>query len=132
MGSDGQSQSRAERVRHTEARGVAEASARLIARSPRLIEAASDEERRAQAAILFSEANDLSRAIANFGHYGFDPAEIGLLLDAQDIHVRTGFHCAPRVFPQLPEAAAGLVRVSFGPFNSEDDVRALTRALPVG
>ena len=34
----------------TEARGVAETSARLIARSPRLIEAASDEERQAQAA----------------------------------------------------------------------------------
>ena len=63
----------------TEARGVAEASARLIARSPRLIEAASDEERQAQAAILFSEANDLSQAIANFGRYGFDPAAIGEL-----------------------------------------------------
>jgi two-component system sensor histidine kinase TorS len=62
-----------------EARGVAETSARLIARSPRLIEAASDEERQAQAAILFAEAKDLRQSIAKFGGYGFDPAAISEL-----------------------------------------------------
>ncbi len=68
----------------TEARGVAETSARLIARSPRLIEAASDEERQAQAAILFAEAKDLRQSIAKFGGYGFDPAAISELQASVD------------------------------------------------
>jgi two-component system sensor histidine kinase TorS len=68
----------------TEARGVAETSARLIARSPRLIEAASDVERQVQAAILFAEANGLRQSIANFGGYGFDPTAISELQASVD------------------------------------------------
>ena len=70
--------------------------------------------------------------VLSFNVPGYDAAEIGMILDAAGIHVRTGFHCAPHLFETLPGTSGGTVRVSFGPFNSADDVRALTRALPGG
>jgi cysteine desulfurase / selenocysteine lyase len=70
--------------------------------------------------------------VLSFNVQGFDAAEIGLLLDAAGIEVRTGFHCAPHLFENLPHTAGGTVRVSVGPFNSASDVRELTTALPGG
>lgn len=47
-------------------------------------------------------------------HASADPAEIGLSLDAAQIHVRTGHHCAPWLHPHLGTAASGTVRISPG------------------
>ncbi|MCC6670479.1 MAG: aminotransferase class V-fold PLP-dependent enzyme [Planctomycetes bacterium] len=67
--------------------------------------------------------------ILSFTMPGLDPAEIGALLDDAGIHVRTGFHCAPWVHAALGTEAAGVVRISAGPFTAADELRAPARAL---
>jgi cysteine desulfurase / selenocysteine lyase len=57
-------------------------------------------------------------------------AELGGILDeAFDIAVRPGLHCAPYVHRALGTFPDGTVRVSPGPFNTEEDVDRLARAL---
>jgi len=57
-------------------------------------------------------------------------AEIGGILDQSfDIAVRPGLHCAPYIHRSLGTFPDGTVRVSPGPFNTEDDVDCLVRAL---
>jgi selenocysteine lyase/cysteine desulfurase len=83
-------------------------------------------------ATLYGPSDGPRIPVLSFNVPGYDAAEIGMILDAAGIHVRTGFHCAPHLFETLPGTSGGTVRVSVGPFNSADDVRALTRALPGG
>ena len=61
---------------------------------------------------------------------GLDPAEVGMILAGAGIHVRTGFHCAPWIHQHTGTEAAGVVRVSVGPFTTADDALAVTTALP--
>ncbi len=57
-------------------------------------------------------------------------AEIGGILDqAFDVAVRPGLHCAPYIHRSLGTFPEGTVRVSTGPFNTEDDIDHLVRAL---
>jgi cysteine desulfurase family protein len=60
-----------------------------------------------------------------------DPKELGGILDsAFDIAVRPGLHCAPYVHRSLGTfERGGTVRVSTGPFNTEEDVDQLALAL---
>lgn len=68
--------------------------------------------------------------LLSFNVAGLDPAEAGLLLDAQGIHVRTGFHCAPWIHEPLGTTAGGTIRVSLGPFVSADEIAQVPRSLP--
>jgi cysteine desulfurase family protein len=57
-------------------------------------------------------------------------AEIGGILDqAFDVAVRPGLHCAPYVHRSLGTFPEGTVRVSTGPFNTDEDIDHLARAL---
>jgi cysteine desulfurase/selenocysteine lyase len=57
-------------------------------------------------------------------------AELGGILDqAFDIAIRPGLHCAPYIHRSLGTFPEGTVRVSVGPFNTEQDVDSLVRAL---
>jgi selenocysteine lyase/cysteine desulfurase len=57
-------------------------------------------------------------------------AEIGAILDESfDIAVRPGLHCAPYIHRSLGTFPDGAVRVSPGPFSSEEDIDRLVRAL---
>ena len=56
-------------------------------------------------------------------HDGFDPSELGAVFAGADIHVRTGFHCAPWLHDHLGTAAAGTIRISPGPFTTADEMR---------
>lgn len=67
--------------------------------------------------------------ILSFTVAGLDPAEAGTLLAEADIHVRTGFHCAPWIHEALGTAASGTIRVSPGPEISEEGILAPLRAL---
>ena len=58
-----------------------------------------------------------------------DPAEAGLLLDAAGIHVRSGFHCAPWIHARLGSERSGTLRISPGPFVSEDAASRVVAAL---
>jgi selenocysteine lyase/cysteine desulfurase len=52
------------------------------------------------------------------------------LLDSYGIIVRTGLHCAPKIFPSLGiDPRLGTVRVSLSRFSTRADIAALTEAL---
>lgn len=59
-----------------------------------------------------------------------EPSEVGYKLDTQyDIAVRVGLHCSPAAHRTLGTFPQGTVRISPGPFNTEDDIEALCTAL---
>lgn len=60
---------------------------------------------------------------------GYAPDEIGSVLDAQNVYVRTGLHCAPLAAKKMNVFPAGTVRFSVGRFTNENDFSALRSAL---
>ena len=66
-------------------------------------------------------------AVLSFTMKGVHPHDLGTVLDAEGIAVRTGHHCAMPVmtFFGLPATA----RASFGCYNTADDVARLVAAL---
>ncbi len=67
--------------------------------------------------------------ILSFTVPGLDPSEVGAILADHDVHVRTGFHCAPWAHDAFGTSDTGVVRVSPGPFVSADDVRRVCEIL---
>jgi cysteine desulfurase / selenocysteine lyase len=56
--------------------------------------------------------------------------ELGAILDQSfDIAVRPGLHCAPYIHRALGTFPDGLVRISPGPFSTEEDIDSLAAAL---
>ena len=64
---------------------------------------------------------------------GYDPQEAAALLDANfRIQVRAGLHCAPLIHRAMRTFdAGGTLRISFGPFNTPDEVDQTIHALSV-
>ncbi|MCX6256354.1 MAG: aminotransferase class V-fold PLP-dependent enzyme [Bacteroidia bacterium] len=62
---------------------------------------------------------------------GFDSGDVGTLLDVDyNIAVRTGLQCAPMVHELLgTDKIHGTVRLSIGPFNTEDHIDTAINAL---
>lgn len=76
--------------------------------------------------IAAAAAHQPAAPIVSFTVEGYDPAEIAMVLEqAAGVQARAGFHCAARVHEHLGTARGGTVRVSFGPFNTVDDVVAV-------
>lgn len=68
--------------------------------------------------------------ITTFNLDGLDPADVGRILDQRfGVMVRTGLHCAALAHRKLRTERRGGVRVSFGYFNTVDDVGVITKAL---
>lgn len=63
-------------------------------------------------------------AVVSFGFSGVGPVEVSYVLDeVYGLLVRAGLHCAPDAHRSLGTLEdGGLVRVSFGPFNTAADV----------
>jgi cysteine desulfurase family protein len=75
---------------------------------------------------------DFSRRVGtlSFRTAALPAAEVGGILDqAFDIAVRPGLHCAPYIHRSLGTFPEGTVRVSPGPFNTEEDIDRLADAL---
>ncbi len=66
-------------------------------------------------------------AIISFVIEGIHPLDLGTLLDVRGIAVRTGHHCAQPLLRRFGLTAA--TRVSFGIYNTSEDIGALIRAL---
>ncbi len=58
-----------------------------------------------------------------------DPEEAGILLAEAGLQVRTGYHCAPWIHSCIGTEAGGTVRISPGPFSSEDEILLVPAAL---
>ncbi len=81
---------------------------------------------------LYGPGHDSERrtGIVSFSMNGVTPDRVADLLNRNfDIAVRSGLHCAAVAHKTLGTVATGLVRVSFGPFNKETEVTALSSAL---
>lgn len=75
---------------------------------------------------------DLSKrvAVVSFQLSGIGSHELAIILDEHyQIAVRAGLHCAPKTHQSLNTSDTGLVRVSFGPFNTTEEVKSLVQAL---
>ena len=81
--------------------------------------------------ILYGEVNTENHVpTLSLNLRGRDPGEVGMILDqAFGIAVRTGLHCAVPVHEALGTVPAGTVRISPGPFTTEQDIDTLIDAL---
>ena len=60
----------------------------------------------------------------------YDASDVGAFLDVDyNILTRTGLHCAPLIHEHHGTAPRGTVRFSLGPFNTEEHVEAVVRAV---
>jgi selenocysteine lyase/cysteine desulfurase len=78
---------------------------------------------------VFSPPLGARTPVLSFTCAGFDPAELGAMFDAADIHVRTGHHCAPWLHRHLGTEASGTVRISPGAEISAADIRSAAAVL---
>ena len=61
---------------------------------------------------------------------GLHPLDLGLALDsALQIAVRPGLHCAPYIHKALGTFPDGTLRLSPGPFNTEEHINVFVQAL---
>ncbi|HEY9713406.1 MAG TPA: aminotransferase class V-fold PLP-dependent enzyme [Chroococcales cyanobacterium] len=71
-----------------------------------------------------------SAAIVSFSLKGMSPDRVADLLDQKfHISVRAGLHCAAQAHTTLGTISTGLTRVSFGYFNTFDDLEAVGDSL---
>lgn len=68
-------------------------------------------------------------ALVSFNVEGIASQEVAAGLDAADIAVRGGLHCAPGVHRFLGTLTTGAVRVSPGLMNTREEMRALAQAV---
>ncbi|MEM8678931.1 MAG: aminotransferase class V-fold PLP-dependent enzyme [Planctomycetota bacterium] len=80
---------------------------------------------------VFGHTGEATVGLVSFVSEVYDPQELSMLLETQGrIQVRSGLHCAPRIHKRLATlTSGGTVRVSLGPFNSDEDVDALLAML---
>jgi selenocysteine lyase/cysteine desulfurase len=70
-------------------------------------------------------------SVISFNLDKMEALDAGTLLDGEyNIACRTGLHCAPLVHQQLGTAQiGGSVRMSIGPFNTEEDIKTAIEAV---
>ena len=98
----------------------------IAAHEQRLLEHATRELERIPGIELIGTAPHKA-AVLSFTMKGVHPHDLGTILDAEGVAVRTGHHCAMPVmtFFDIPATA----RASFGCYNTEGDVASLVAAL---
>ena len=98
----------------------------IAAHEQRLLRLASDEVNRIPGIEIIGTAAHKA-SVLSFTMQGCHPHDLGTILDAQGVAIRTGHHCAMPVmtFFDIPATA----RASFGCYNTEGDVEALIAAL---
>jgi len=98
----------------------------IHAHEQRLLEVATRELLRVPGLEIIGTAPDKA-AVISFTLEGIHPHDLGTILDAEGVAVRTGHHCAMPVmdFFNVPATA----RASFACYSRETDIHALTGAL---
>ena len=60
----------------------------------------------------------------------YDPSDVGTLLDVgYGIQTRTGLHCAPLMHEHMGTTPRGTVRLSAGPFNTDEHIETTIKAI---
>jgi cysteine desulfurase/selenocysteine lyase len=117
------------------AEGIAEVHERgpvaIAAHKTRLMEMLYRALRELPGLILYGPANrGQCVGTLSFNVEGVTSNEVAHMLDsAYEIAVRPGLHCAPAAHQTLGSFPQGTVRVSVGPYNTEDDILTLIRAV---
>ncbi len=114
-------------IRYVQEKGMANIHAHEVALTERLWWMLAEME-----GIEIFGHRDFSRRVGtlSFRTAALPAAEVGGILDqAFDIAVRPGLHCAPYIHRSLGTFPEGTVRVSPGPFNTEEDIDRLADAL---
>ena len=70
-----------------------------------------------------------SGSVMLFNIDGYTPEQVGDILSEKGFCTRTGYHCAALAHKALATDKIGGVRISFGLFNTPNDVEALTAAI---
>ena len=78
--------------------------------------------------ILYGNGNNDS-AVLSFRMPNVSPEETARRLNEAGIAVRAGLHCAPLIHKRIGTFPEGTVRISFGAFNTTEDVDALCSGL---
>jgi len=78
-----------------------------------------------------AEGNENHNPILCFNIKGFEAGDVGTMLDIDyNIACRTGLHCAPKVHQVLgTDRIHGAVRLSVGPFNTEEHIDTAINAV---
>jgi cysteine desulfurase family protein len=80
--------------------------------------------------IYGSRDADLRCGLVSFNIAGATPSEVGVILEESfGIMARTGLHCAPAAHRTLGTFPDGTIRLSFGWFNTSDEVEVAAMAL---
>ncbi len=81
--------------------------------------------------VLHCTDGDDHLAVCSFNVQGLEAGDVGTMLDVDyDIACRTGLHCAPLVHESIGTAEIkGSVRLSIGPFNTEEHIDAAIQAV---
>ncbi len=67
--------------------------------------------------------------VLSFTRKDLDPQDLAAILDARNVHVRAGHHCAPWIHRHLLTEAGGTIRLSPSPDVTADDIRQAWEAL---
>ena len=76
---------------------------------------------------IFGPAPEHRGAIVSFRINGIHPEDLAAILDTHGVFTRHGHHCTMPLHSYLN--ISGSTRVSFGVYNTADDVQAFLRAL---
>ncbi|WYP26555.1 aminotransferase class V-fold PLP-dependent enzyme [Alkalihalobacillus sp. FSL W8-0930] len=114
-------------VQEIKARGVATIQAHEEALMQQFLEGMSTID-----AVTCFGPTDLKKrvAVVSFHVKHIASHELAMILDNHyQIAVRAGLHCSPKTHQHLQTADEGLVRVSFGPYNTIEEVQQLIDAI---
>lgn len=76
------------------------------------------------------KANEERLGVVSFSIAGLDSEEAALILDQHyNIAVRAGLHCSPMVHQSYGTHQTGLIRASFGLYNTESEIKLFIEAL---
>lgn len=79
--------------------------------------------------LYMEKFQDTCLGVIPFNVVGYHSADVGEFLDQQGICVRSGLHCAPLYHMKMGTENRGMVRVSFGYFNSIREIDMMARSL---
>ena len=79
--------------------------------------------------IYGNKSNERRCAVISFNIENMDSSLVGYELNKRGIAVRTGYHCAPLIHKALGTTNYGTVRVSFGYFNTFEEIESLIKSL---